>query len=121
MQIAILSLGILLVVGLLIFALAGPSSARTSVRRLNALRVRHSDSVDVKLEQQMKKAVAARRPLVMSARAEMSRMDRLRLRIQQTGKSWTVKQYFSVSAWASACFRALACHISSLAIWQKNG
>jgi tight adherence protein B len=98
MQIAILSLGILLVIGLLIFALAGPSAARSSSRRLGALRMRHSDSADLKVELQMKKAVAARKPLVMSARAQMSRMDRLRLRMQQTGKHWTVKQYFSVTA-----------------------
>jgi tight adherence protein B len=98
MQIAILSLGMLLVIGLLIFALAGPNAARSSTRRLGALRMRHSDSADLKVELQMKKAVAARKPLVMSARAEMSRMDRLRLRIQQTGKHWTVKQYFSVTA-----------------------
>jgi tight adherence protein B len=98
MQIAILSLGMLFVIGLLIFALAGPSAARSSSRRLGALRMRHSDSADFKVELQMKKAVAARKPLVMSARAQMSRMDRLRLRMQQTGKHWTVKQYFSVTA-----------------------
>jgi tight adherence protein B len=98
MQIAILSLGMLFVIGLLIFALAGPSAARSSSRRLGALRMRHSDSADLKVELQMKKAVAARKPLVMSARAQMSRMDRLRLRMQQTGKHWTVKQYFSVTA-----------------------
>jgi tight adherence protein B len=98
MQIAILSLGLLVVIGLMIFAFAGPNSARASARRLGAVRMRHSDSADVKVEQQMKKAVAARRPLVMSAKAQMSRMDRLRLRMQQTGKHWTVKQYFSASA-----------------------
>jgi tight adherence protein B len=100
MQIAILSLGMLTVIGLMIFALAGPSAERSSARRLGALRMRHSDSADVK--------VAARRPLVMSAKAQMSRMDRLRLRIQQTGKSWTTKQYFSVSVGIAIVVSGLA-------------
>ncbi len=98
MQIAILSLGMLLALGLLGVAFAGPSSARASTRRLGAVKVRHSDSTDLKVEQQMRKAVAARRPLIFNAQNQMSRTDRLRLRLQKTGKSWRIKQYFSVSA-----------------------
>jgi tight adherence protein B len=108
MQIAILSLGLLLVGGLLIFAFAGPSASRASARRLGAVRLRHSDSADVKVEHQMKKAVAARRPLVMSAVAQMSRTDRLRLRLQRTGKHWTIKQYFSVSVGVGVVVTGLA-------------
>jgi tight adherence protein B len=98
MQMAILSLGMLLALGLLGVAFAGPSMARTTARRLGAVKVRHSDSTDLKVEQQMRKAVAARRPLIFNEQDQMSRIDRLRLRLQKTGKTWRIKQYFSVSA-----------------------
>ncbi len=97
MQIAILSFGLLIVIGLLVMAFAGPNAGRASSRRLSAVKVRHSDSADLRVEQQMKKAVAARRPILMNSGKQMSRMDRLRLRMQQTGKHWTVKQYFYAS------------------------
>jgi tight adherence protein B len=98
MQMALLTIGILFILGLLAYVFAGPSAARSSARRINMIRARHSDSADIKVEQQMKKAVASRKPLLVSGMTEMSRMDRLRLRLQQSGKSWTAKQYFSVSA-----------------------
>jgi tight adherence protein B len=85
MQMAILSLGMLLALGLLGVAFAGPSMARTTARRLGAVKVRHSDSTDLKVEQQMRKAVAARRPLIFNEQDQMSRIDRLRLRLQKTG------------------------------------
>ncbi len=98
MQMAILFIGMLLTLGMLALAFAGPSASRASTRRLGAMKIRHSDSADVRVEQQMKKAVAARRPLIFNATDQMSRSDRLRLRLQKTGKSWTMKQYFSISA-----------------------
>jgi tight adherence protein B len=85
---------VLVVLGLLF---AGPSAGKNSARRITALKLRHSDSDSAKVEAQMRKAVAARKPLVFTAGAQMSRGDRLRLRLNQTGKTWTVKQYFSAS------------------------
>jgi tight adherence protein B len=98
MQVAVLFLGVLLVLVMLGLAFIGPNATRTSMRRLGAVKIRHSDSTDIKVEQQMRKAVAARRPLIFSEQHQMSRTDRLRLRLQKTGKHWTIKQYFSVSA-----------------------
>jgi tight adherence protein B len=53
--------------------------------------------VDAKLEQQLRKAVAARRPIAFTEGAKMSLPDRLRLRLQQTGKKWALNQYFYVT------------------------
>ncbi len=43
-------------------AMAGPSAAKESNRRLQAVRYRHSESTDTKVESQLKKAIAARKP-----------------------------------------------------------
>ena len=59
--------------------------------------MRHSDSADSRVEQQMRKTVAARRPLIFSNGQQISRADKLRLRLAQTGKKWTMKQYMSAS------------------------
>lgn len=92
----VLIAGGLLTVVLLVLALAGPATGKAANRRLSAVKIRHSDSVDVRLEQQMRKAVAARRPVSFNSGEKMSVTDRLRLRIQQTGKKWTISQYFYV-------------------------
>lgn len=91
-----------MVLVMLALAFMGPSAGRATSRRLNAIKVRHSDSADLRVEQQMKKAVAARRPLVFSAGADISRIDKLRLRLAQSGKKWTLKQYFSVTGGIAA-------------------
>jgi len=78
-----------------------------AVRRLNAMKERHSDSTEAKLQSQMKKAIAARNPVSFAQGAQMSRIDRLRLRLEKTGKNWTLNKYFSVSA-ALAALLAVA-------------
>lgn len=87
----------MLTLALLAMALAGPAAGKAASRRLGAVKIRHSDSVDVRLEQQMRKAVAARRPVSFTAGEKMSPKDRLRLRLQQTGKKWTISQYLYAS------------------------
>lgn len=83
---------------LLAMALAGPATGKAASRRLGAVKIRHSDSVDVRLEQQMRKAVAARRPISFTSGQKMSPKDRLQLRLQQTGKKWTISQYIYASS-----------------------
>ncbi|MCC6479091.1 type II secretion system F family protein [Sphingorhabdus sp.] len=92
----VLIFGAMVSLGLIVFALMGPATGKAANRRLGAVKMRHSDSVDVKLEQQMRKAVAARKPLSFNAEDKMSITDRLRLRLQQTGKGWTLSQYLYV-------------------------
>lgn len=107
MEFLILAAGSMMVMVMLALAFMGPSAGRATSRRLTAIKVRHSDSTDLRVEQQMKKAVAARRPLVFAAGAEMSRIDKLRLRIAQTGKKWTLQQYFYASGGIAAVIMTL--------------
>ncbi|MGC1469901.1 MAG: type II secretion system F family protein [Sphingorhabdus sp.] len=93
----VLILGFVVSLSLLAFAFAGPATGKAASRRLSAVKIRHSDSVDAKLEQQMRKAVAARRPIMFTEGTKMSAADRLRLRLQQTGKKWALNQYLYVS------------------------
>ncbi|MFC4291742.1 type II secretion system F family protein [Sphingorhabdus arenilitoris] len=97
MQMMIVVIGMILCLALLVLAFAGPSSAKASMRRMGALKLRHSDSDNVRVEAQMKKAIASRRPMVYTQGQDISRADRLRLRIAQTGKQWTLQQYLYAS------------------------
>jgi len=97
MQTLILTAGMMLVLVLLALAFAGPNAEKATSRRLGAVKMRHSDSADARVEQQMRKAVASRRPLVFANGSNISRADKLRLRLAQTGKKWTLQQYLSAS------------------------
>ncbi len=92
-----IALGGLFVLVLLMLAFTGPSAGKAGTRRMTALKLRHSDSASALVEAQMRKAVAARRPMTFTSGTNMSRMDRLNLRLNQTGKTWTVKQYIYAS------------------------
>jgi tight adherence protein B len=94
MQILILIGGLLLVLALLAAAFMGPSAGRAGSRRMNTIKLRNSDSADSRVENQLKKAVTARKPMIfMNANGQISRSDKLRLRLAQTGKKWTLQQY----------------------------
>jgi tight adherence protein B len=75
-------------------ALAGPSAAKEGARRLQAVRYRHSDSTNAKVEAQLRKAVAARKPKLHKIAGSESRIAALALRLHRTGKGWTLAQYF---------------------------
>jgi tight adherence protein B len=75
------------------FAFAGPSAEKESARRLQAVRYRHSDSTVDKVEAQLRKAVAARKPKVHHIAGSGSRAEALILRLRRTGKKWTMTQY----------------------------
>ena len=97
----------MLVIVMLGLAFMGPNVSKATSRRLGVVKMRHSDSADARVEQQMRKAVAARRPLVFMNGQSMSRYDRLRLRISQTGKNWNVQQYFYASGGIAAVVMAV--------------
>jgi len=82
----------MMVLGYLAFA--GPSVARESARRLQTLRDRHSENTKDKVEAQLRKAVAARKPKMHKIAGSSSRMEALALRLHRTGKKWTLAQYF---------------------------
>ncbi|MBS0477128.1 MAG: type II secretion system F family protein, partial [Proteobacteria bacterium] len=73
--------------------LSGPSAAKESARRLQALRFRHSESTIDRVEAQLKKAVAARKPKMHQIAGSESRIAALALRLHRTGKGWTLTQY----------------------------
>jgi len=75
----------------------GRSRAKESRRRLEAVRFRHSESAKDRVEAQLKKAIAARRPSRQAAAGSTSRVDALALRLERTGRAWTVKQYLYAS------------------------
>ncbi len=97
LQLLLVGAGImsLLVVGYML--VAGPSAAKESQRRLQALRFRHSESTDTKVESQLKKAIASRKPKVQHAAGSTSRIDALAIRLDRTGKNWSLSQYFYAS------------------------
>ncbi len=84
---------------LLAAAFVGPSAGRAGSRRMSSIKLKYSDSADSRLENQLKKAVTARKPMVfMNANGQISRSDKLRLRLAQTGKKWTLQQYMIASS-----------------------
>ena len=96
-QLLLFAMGLMafLVVGYM--AVSGPSAGKESARRLQAVRFRHSESTDTKVESQLKKAIASRKPRAHKVAGSGSRLEALEIRLQRTGKGWTVSQYFYAS------------------------
>ncbi|WP_353206022.1 type II secretion system F family protein [Sphingorhabdus sp.] len=97
MQILTFGAGIILTFVLLAAAFMGPNVGKAATRRLGVIKMRHSDSADARVAQQMRKAVASRRPMIYTDGRDISRTDKLRLRLTQTGKKWTLQQYLNFS------------------------
>ena len=97
MQTLIIGAGTILFLVLIALAFTGPNVGKNATRRLGAVKMRHSDSADARVEQQLRKAVASRRPVIYSDGRQMGRLDKLRLRLAQTGKKWTLEQYLYAS------------------------
>ncbi len=96
-QLLLIAVGLMSFMVLGYLAFAGPSAAKESARRLQAVRYRHSESTDDKVEAQLKKAVAARKPKMHQIAGSESRIAALSLRLHRTGKPWTLSQYFYAS------------------------
>ncbi len=95
-----------LVVGYLLYANSGAGKAQK--RRLESLRHRHSDSTTTKVESQLKKAIAARKPKAYKVAGSGSRMDALAIRLDRTGKGWSVSQYMYTSLGITLAIAVLA-------------
>lgn len=94
---------LMIVMGLVYVAFAGPSKAKAGSRRLEALRERHSQSSTVLAEAKMKRVVAQRMSKVDGITTRfLPNPARLAMRIEQTGKSWTLSRYVGVSAGLAA-------------------
>lgn len=97
-QLVIIAAGVAAVITLVLLAFIGPSPAKHGARRLEAVRDRHSENTLDKVEAQLRKAVAARKPKLHRIAGSNSRIEALFLRLHRTGKGWTLAQYFYVSA-----------------------
>jgi tight adherence protein B len=75
----------------------GSGASKAQKRRMQALRYRHSESVDAKVDAQFKRAIAARKPKTYKIAGSGSRTEALAMRLERTGKSWTVSQYLYTS------------------------
>jgi tight adherence protein B len=77
--------------------LSMPSVGKAQKRRVDALRFRHSESTDAKVESHLKKAIAARKPKTHKVAGSGSRVEALEVRLDRTGKGWTLSQYIYAS------------------------
>ncbi|HEY6817160.1 MAG TPA: type II secretion system F family protein [Croceibacterium sp.] len=96
-QLLLVGGGLMTVMVLGYLAFAGKSPAKESQRRLQSVRYRHSESTLDRVESQLKKAIAARKPKFHKVAGSTSRTEALAVRLQRTGKSWTVTHYVYVS------------------------
>ncbi len=76
---------------------AGSGASKSQKRRMQAVRYRHSESLDAKVDAQFKRAVAARKPKAYKIAGSGSRSEALAVRLNRTGKGWSVKQYLYAS------------------------
>jgi len=79
------------------FIVAGSGAGQAQKRRLQSLRFRHSESTDAKVESQFKKAIAARKPKAHRVAGSASKLEALEVRLDRTGKGWSVSQYVYAS------------------------
>ncbi len=107
MQLILVAGGLMLLMVLGYLALSGKSPAKEGQRRLQSVRYRHSESTVDKVESQLKKAIAARKPKLHKLAGSQSRAEALAIRLAQTGKSWTISQYLYASAGLALAVTAL--------------
>ncbi|MEL7189074.1 MAG: type II secretion system F family protein [Pseudomonadota bacterium] len=107
-----------IVVGYLI--VSGSGAGKAQKRRLEALRYRHSDSTDAKVESQLKKAIAQRKPKTFQVAGSGSRVEALAMRLDRTGRPWTVSQYVYVTLGLALAF-AVVIFIQSGALLLSLG
>lgn len=95
-QTLLLAGGLMTVLGLLVVAFVGPSPRKELQRRMLVVRERHSESATAKVEAQMRKAIANRKPRFNQTGEELTKVQMLGRRLAMTGKSWTVVQFSQV-------------------------
>lgn len=97
--IILIALAFAAVMVMLVFAFVGPSPAAALKRRLNAVTDRYVPSNEAALAAQMRKTIAARLPSQELGLAKLlPNPEKLALRLRQTGKKWTLKNYMTVNA-----------------------
>lgn len=113
LQLILLAAGLTGMMLLVYWAFSGPSPSKESARRLSSVRFRHSESTSARVEAQMRRAVAARKPKIRQIAGSASRIDALAMRLHRSGLSWTLSQYIYTSAGIAAAV--------TLIIFLKSG
>ena len=86
------------VIMLVYFAFSSPGGAKLQVRRLEAVKGRHSESATVNVEAQMRRVLAQRDTRLDTWFSQfIPKPELLRKRIAMTGRNWTLGQYALVS------------------------
>jgi tight adherence protein B len=106
-QLLLVGGGLMTVMVLGYLAFAGKSPAKEGQRRLQGVRYRHSESTVDRVESQLKKAIAARKPKFHKVAGSGSRSEALAVRLQRTGRNWTVTQYIYTSIGIALAVTAL--------------
>jgi len=96
-QLLLFAVGLMTALGLAYAAFAGPSAAKEGARRLQGVRYRHSESTIDRVESQLKKAIASRKPKMHKIAGSGSRIEALALRLHRSGKKWSITQYVYAS------------------------
>jgi len=97
---ALIGIGALAVLGLLAFALSGPSVSKAVGRRVQEIRERHSRSMEITAQAQMKRLLGHKKHnarLDDLAQRFIPNPALMRQRLERTGKTWTLAQYGLVS------------------------
>ncbi len=92
-QLLLIAVGLMAVMVLGWSAFMGVSPTKEAARRLQAVRFRHSENTKDKVEAQLRKAVAARKPKLHQIAGSSSRVDALIMRLHRTGMGWSLTQY----------------------------
>jgi tight adherence protein B len=96
-QTLIITLAIFAVLVFAYLLFSGSGASKAQKRRMQAVRYRHSESLDAKVDAQFKRAIAARKPKKYKVAGSGSRSEALAIRLNRTGKGWTVNQYIYVT------------------------
>jgi tight adherence protein B len=98
-QIALIILGLLGVLAIGYFAVAGPSPRKVLTRRIQEVRERHSRSTDIVAQVHLKRILAGRNSSKLEGYAQqfIPKPALLRQRLEQTGYTWTLSQYVLTS------------------------
>jgi tight adherence protein B len=96
-QLLLFAVSLMAVLVLGYYALSGPSPTKEGNRRLQSVRFRHSDSTIDKVESQLKKAIAARKPTMHKIAGSGSRAEALQVRLLRSGRNWSLSQYLYTS------------------------
>jgi tight adherence protein B len=97
-QTLLISGAIFIVILAIYMVVSGSGADKARNRRLESLRYRHSENTDTKVESQLKKAIAARKPKAQRIAGSNSRLEALAIRLDRTGKGWSLTQYVYASA-----------------------